>query len=57
VSKIFVTLSGEYSHFTNAWDSADIEKRTLENLIIRLIAEKMIKNEITRRKESTFKAR
>jgi len=56
ITKILVTLPEEYSHFASAWESTDMNSRTLENLTARLVAEEMrIKTKLTEEKEVALK--
>jgi len=56
ISKILVTLPDEYRHFASAWESTEMDSKTLENLTARLIAEEMrIKARISDEKEVAFK--
>jgi len=56
ISKILVTLPDEYGHFASAWESTEMDSKTLENLTARLIAEEMrIKARISDEKEVAFK--
>lgn len=52
ISKIFATLPEEYRHFASAWESANRNEKTLDNLTSRLIAEEMR----TSRRQSDEKA-
>lgn len=39
ISKLLTTLSKEYSHFISAWESTETQKKTLDNLVARLLGE------------------
>ncbi|XP_018396370.1 PREDICTED: uncharacterized protein LOC108774708 [Cyphomyrmex costatus] len=39
ISKLLATLPKEYSHFVSAWESTETERKTLDNLLARLLGE------------------